>query len=376
MNIAFFSDTYFPTVDGVVMAMETFRREFEKKGHEVYIFCPGKKEDKKKNKDPHVFYHTSATFKPYPDYKLALFPFFSISKIKKLDINIIHSHALATMGLAGYMASKSLKKPNISTFHTLVPDATHYISKKKIVNKVTKKAVWGYCTWYYNLFDKVTTPSRYMQNKLAEHGIGADVYPNGIDIAKFRYTNPKKIKKELGIEKNKIALHVGRLVKEKNIDLIIDSARLIEKRIPNIKFIIVGKGPAEKYYKQKITKEGLEHLFLFTGHLDQNKLPPLYSAADVYMFPSTFDTQGLVAEEAMACGAPIIGVKDSAVEEVIDSGKNGYLFNNNQKSFTDALIKAMKFKTPLRASRKTAENYSKEKMAKKMLGLYEGMIRK
>ncbi len=374
MRIAFFTDTYLPTVDGVVFSIESYRKEFERKGHEVFIFCPGTKQDKKKNKDQNVFYHTSTEFKPYPEYKLAIFPFSSITKINKLKIDIIHCHALATMGLAGYLASKTMRIPNVATYHTMVSNATHYISDKKTVNKITKKAIWGYCKWYYNLFDKVTTPSGYVEKILKKHKINAEVFPNGINTKRFQYTDPKKIKRELGLEKNTIALHVGRLVKEKNIDLIINSAKTIEKKIPNIKFIFAGDGPAREYYEKRIKDKGVENLFMFLGMIDQKKLPPLYSSANVYMFPSRFDTQGLVAVEAMACGVPIIGIKNSAVQNIITQGENGYLFNNTVESFSKALINTVKFKTPLKNSRKTAEEYSKEKMAEKMLNLYKTLI--
>lgn len=375
MKIAFFTDTYLPTVDGVVFAIESYRKEFEKKGHEVYIFCPGTKDDKKNNVNPNIFYHTSREFKPYPNYKLALFPLSSITKVKKLHIDIIHCHALATMGLAGYLASKTLKIPNIATYHTMVSEATHYISKKKSIDKITKKAVWKYCKWYYNLFDKVTTPSTYMQKILKKHSINSEVLPNGINTTRFKYKPSKKIKKELNLEKNKIAFHVGRLVKEKNIDLIINSAKLTEKKVPNIKFVFAGDGPAREYYEKRIKEKKLEHLFLFLGMVDQKELPELYSNSDVYMFPSTFDTQGLVAVEAMSCGLPIIGIRNSAVQNVIKEGKNGYIFNKKPESFSNALEKALKLKTPLTYSIHTAEEYSKEKMAKKMLEIYKKLIK-
>ncbi len=376
MRIAFFTDTYFPNIDGVVFAIESYRKEFEKKGHEVYVFCPGTKEDKKNNKNPNVFYYTSKEFKPYPDYKIALFPFTSFTKIKKLKINIVHSHALATMGIASFLAAKTMGVPCVATYHTRVSEATHYISNKKTLRELTKSAVWKYCKWYYNLFDKVTTPSGYMQNILKKHSIKSEVFPNGINTTRFKYIESKKIKKELGLEKNRIAFHVGRLVKEKNIDLIIDSAKRVEKKIPNIKFVFAGDGPAREYYEKRIKKKKIEHLFLFLGMVDQKKLPSLYSMADVYMFPSRFDTQGLVAVEAMSCGLPIIGIKNSAVESTIEIGKNGYIFKANSISFSNALEKALKFKTPLKHSINTAKKYSKEKMADKMLKMYKELIKK
>ena len=106
MRIAFFTDSYLPQWDGVVSTILGFRKELEREGHEVYIFAAGSRKDKEENKDPHVYYHASTPFKPYPEYRVALFPYLSERRVRKLGIDVIHTHGMATMGLAALTIAK------------------------------------------------------------------------------------------------------------------------------------------------------------------------------------------------------------------------------------------------------------------------------
>ena len=128
MRIAFFTDTYLPNKDGVVSSIVSTRLALEAMGHEVYIFASGSRKDKKENKDPRVHYFASTAFRPYPDYKIALFPFLASGKLRRYGIDVIHTHGIATMGLASLQASVRNGLPVIGTFHTMLPDATHYLS--------------------------------------------------------------------------------------------------------------------------------------------------------------------------------------------------------------------------------------------------------
>ena len=156
MKIAYFTDTYLPNVDGVVTCLLNYRKELEKRGHEVYIFTPGSKKDKAENKDKNVHYFTSATFKPYPDYRISLFPFPSaVKRAKEIGPDIVHSHGIATTGLAAINCAHALKVPAIASFHTMVPEATHYLTKNEGMQKILEDVAWKYLKWYYGFFDTV-----------------------------------------------------------------------------------------------------------------------------------------------------------------------------------------------------------------------------
>ncbi len=374
LKLAYFTETYLPNRDGVVSSILSFRKALEARRHSVYIFCSGTGKARKENADPNVFYHNSTPFHPYPEYHIALFPFLSQKRVRTLGCELVHSHGMATMGLAALQISRTLKLPLVGSFHTLVPEAVHYVARGTTLKQLTKRIAWKYTQWYYNSCDATIAPSNQIKEILEEHNFkNVHVIPNGVDVKKF---NPKadkgKIRKKLGLEKNKIVLHVGRLVLEKNLDLLIDAAMLVLEEDPSCRFVITGKGPAEKYYESLVEARGLKDRFIFTGFVQDDELPNYYASADCLVFPSKFETQGLVALEAMACGTPVAGADCLGIKDALKNGWNGYLFNpDSVDDCADAVIKTIeKKKAFAKNTRATAMNFSIEQCTKKLEKLY------
>jgi len=372
MKIAYFTDTYLPNVDGVVTCLLNYRKELEKKGHEVYIFTPGSKKDKAENKDKNVYYFTSTTFKPYPDYRVSLFPFPSaVKRVKEIMPEIVHSHGIATTGLAAINCAHALKVPAIASFHTMVPEATHYLTKNEGMQKLLEDVAWKYLRWYYGFFDTVLVPSKYVMEVLREKGItNTMILPSGIDLKAFGKADGEAVRKKHGLGKKKVILHVGRLVMEKNLELLINEAHSIVNKQPNARFLIVGKGPSEEYYKNAVKMKGLEEYFIFAGFVDRKELPDYYAAADVLAFPSKFDTQGLVVLESMACGTPAVVPKKSAAEELVEEGKNGYTFSEPVDFREKILLAIEKKKEMSKSAKKRAALYDKADTVSKLEELY------
>ncbi|MDO8554316.1 MAG: glycosyltransferase [Candidatus Micrarchaeota archaeon] len=378
MRIAFFTDTYLPNTDGVVTAIQNSRAELELRGHEVYIFSPGTKKQKEENKDKYVNYFTSASFKPYPDYRIAIPNFFSIVKVlRELNLDIIHSHGIATTGLAAIHCSQKLNVPSIASFHTLVPEAMHYVTTQPQIQQFLQAAAWKYLHWYYSHFKKVLVPSEYIMKYLNAHSITNTILqPSGINLNQFsKNDGGEKFRKKFEIsKKTKIVLFVGRIALEKKIEMIIESAQSVINLIPETKFVIVGKGPAENHYKDIVKKMGLEKHILFTGYIENDILLSAYAAADAFVFPSLFDTQGLSVIEAMASGVPAIVKKDAATAEFIEDDKNGYHFSDHF-DFHEKIVNAIKNKNKLSENAKAAvKKFDIETATDKLLGIYETLI--
>ncbi len=379
MKIAFFTDTYVPNTDGVVVSMLNFKAELEKHGHEVYVFSSGSQKAKNENGDSRVFYYDSATFTPYPQYKIALFPFFSYQKVRELKIDMVHSHGLATMGLAAAQSAKSLSLPSVETFHTLVTEATHYISNQEVVKKATGQMIWEYLKWYLPLFDAVTCPSNYVGKMLETHGIKTEVLPNGIDISRFGANgNGAAFRQEYKIGKErKIVLHLGRVAFEKNLELLVEAAPLVLKEDKDTLFVVCGTGPGLEHYRHLVKKRGVSESFLFTGFVPDALLPSAYSSASAFAFPSKFETQGLVALEAMASGIPVAACRQSAASDFVETGKNGALFDDTADECASAILKCAEKKAEMSAAaRATAEQYSREKCTAGLVKIYERLLKK
>lgn len=379
MKIAYYTETYLPNKDGVVTSILIFKNALEDMGHEVYIFAAGDRKAKKENRDKNVFYYTSTPFRPYPMYRIALFPFTSQRKVKELGIDLIHSHGMATMGLAAVEAAKVNKLPLVSTFHTLVTHATHYISNAKVVRGMIERFTWRYLKWYYKQCNAVVAPSVVIKEMLEEMGLtGIYVIPTGIDVNSYNPANDgSSVRKEWGMEKNKIILNVGRLVLEKNLDVLIKSSLIVLEEFSDARFVIVGEGPAFGYYKKLVGKTGVEKWFHFVNEaVPAHKMPLVYAAADVFVIPSKFETQGIVVQEAMASGKPVVGADYLALKEIIREDYNGYKFKpDDPEECAEKLIKALKIGKQMRENaRKSAEEFSIENCANRMVKLYEKMV--
>lgn len=377
MKIAFFTDTYLPNTDGVVTYLVNYKRILEEMGHEVYVFAPGTKRQKDENRDPRVHYFTSTTFKPYPDYRIALFPFITATNlIKEIKPDIVHSHGIATTGIAAFQAAKKINAPAIASFHTMISEATHYITKKEDLQKIFESVAWKYLRWYYSNFDKVIVPSNFSHAILEKQGIrGIVVKPAGLDLANF---HPKiefeHVKKKYSAD-GPIVLFIGRLVIEKNLALLIDAAQKVVNRMPNVKFVIGGKGPAEQYYKDLVKSKGLAENFIFAGFVSSAELPALYRCADAFAFPSFFDTQGLVVLEAMAAGTPAVVPKDSAPAEFVADGENGYYFSDAQ-DFSEKIMLAIGNRERLSKNAiAAAKKHDIRECAKDLVLFYESMLK-
>ncbi|MGC8648677.1 MAG: glycosyltransferase [Candidatus Micrarchaeia archaeon] len=379
LKIAFFTDSFLPAKDGVVTSIFSFKKALEKRGHEVYIFASGNSKTKeaikllKNNKN--IFIIRGSKFWKYPQYNIALLPFDLPLKINKIQPDIIHAHTPFAMGGFALAIARINKIPVVSTFHTLFTDKfviNEYFSKYAL--NIIQKYSWKYATFFYNKNDKVIAPSYAIKEVLEKKGIkDVAVIPNGVDLSVFNGNiNGSKIRSRLAKKNEKIVLYVGRLSKEKRLEVLFKAARYLKDE--NIKFVIVGMGPAYSYYKNIVERMNIKNIF-FAGFVEEKELPKYYAASDVFCIPSTFETQGLVAIEAIACGKPVVAANKLALKEVIQNGINGEKFKpNDSKDCARKLKKALSKTYP--KIRSNIYKYSLENQTESLLNLYKDVINK
>jgi len=322
-----FSDTFFPQVNGVVTSIASFTKELQAQGHEVEIFAAGKGEDVVRDTKVHWF--PAISFKPYPEYQVALMPQGANKLVKQGNFDVIHTHSPAALGWAGVYSAKRNKLPCLSTFHTPISDYVPYLfgGHQRLIY-LGKKVAWAYCKKHYNRYDRVITPSKVIRNLLLDQKIKTpiSVVKTGIDMNQFKVKDTVSVKEKMGLDK--FILHSGRLSFEKNVDVLIRGFSIISKEFPNLKFVITSDGPARPDLEQLVQSLGLEDKVIFTGYFpweDLDDLYRLYTEAECAVIASEAETQGLVILEAMACGTPVIGADYLAVPETITQ-HNGMLF--------------------------------------------------
>jgi 1,2-diacylglycerol 3-alpha-glucosyltransferase len=383
MKIGIFTETYIPNTDGVVTSILSFQRELESRGHDVYIFAPGKDDSDGLT----TFWYKSTSIKTYPEFPIAAYPSIGRSRSLKLvrenSIEIIHLQSPGLMGYRGIRSAKRLGIPAVITYHTSLTELAGYLPPVKKFPKLDgpiRPLIWKASAWFFYQCEAVIAPSEAIRNEILEN-CGKRVkkifvVPTGVDVQRFSDANGEEVREKHGLGKKKVILHVGRVVREKRLETIISAAPHVLKYAPDAMFVVVGKGPAMTEYKQLVEEKGLSANFIFTGYVPDEDLPKYYAAADAFAIASDFETQGLVVLEAMAAGKPVIAANARALPEFVKEGENGALFKpRNPRSCAGAIVRVLKSSKQLgKKAKKTALEYSREKCADRLLAVYKWAI--
>jgi 1,2-diacylglycerol 3-alpha-glucosyltransferase len=381
LRIAFYTDTFLPAVDGVVISILNFRRELMRRGHEVHVFAGGNRATKRMvmgYKDIHIT--RGISFKKYPQYNLGIFPTGSALKTAMVkEFDIIHAHTPFMVGGQALLMSRLGRTPLVGTFHTMFMDQSairEYTVGNPRMRKIILKYSWNYARFFYGRCDEVIAPSESVRSLLAGRGIGnVDVVPNSVDLERFSpRASGAKVRSMLGIRRGeRVLLYAGRVSREKKLETMIEAAGLL--RMDDIRFVIVGSGPAYDYYRGMVDRMGLTHKFNFMGFVDNRELPRYYAAADAFCIPSKFETQGIAPIEAMACGKPVVGADYLALKELISNGKNGEKFRAGDpkacaRKIRKVIYNIESYKTML----DTAKRYSVKATTDRLLEAYYKLL--
>ena len=371
MRIAMMTDSYFPTRDGVVTSIESTRKTLEAKGHEVIIIAPDPGED---GRIQGVHYLPARKFKGYEGYFVPIYPSDKVSLLRSLNVDVIHVHGIALMAIKAMSAARALKIPVVITFHTMVCDTLEYYSPVPIPAPILEKLAWIYLRNLLKRADGVIAPTASTASELKKSGVDAReirIVPTGIDMVRFSPDGDgQRIRKMYNI-KGKVAVHVGRMSYEKNIDVIVRAVADID----DLTLMVVGKGPAKDDLEKLVNELGMNDRVVFTGFVPDDDLSEYYAAADVAVSASKFETQGLSVLEAMACGIPVACTKDRAFEDMIVDGGNGVFFEGGARECAAAIMRCISEGDALRIeARRTAEAFSAEASADAHIALYNDVI--
>ncbi|HOV37672.1 MAG TPA: glycosyltransferase [Spirochaetales bacterium] len=380
MNIAIFTDTYIPQINGVTTSVLSFQRELEKAGHTVYIFCPsyGGREGLD---PPRIFRFFSIPYRSemMKEQRIALPLSRGLLQFSNLKIDIIHYQVTHYMGGYGLLLGKIFKKPTIHTYHTLFVKYTHYV-------KFNKETAVRFVKWisrtFCNLTDRVIAPSLEMKRELLTYGVTTpiEVLPTGIDIPEgYQPGDPSITRRLFQIpEGHRILIFVGRFAREKNIPLLLDVLIALENRGIPCHLILVGDGPDRKRLEREIQERNLTSRISITGYIPRTQVFQLLSTSDLFLFPSETETQGLVLLESMSIGLPAVGAAAMGAYEVLKDGRGGVTVPATVESFTDAayslLTDPLLYKEKQRTALEKAKEWSAQKMTKRLISIYQETI--
>lgn len=337
MNIGLFSETYYPEINGVATSVYMLKNELENRGHNVYVFTtttPGAPEH-----EHNVFRVPSIPFIFISERRVGLFYQPRLAHvIKKLNIDIIHTHTEFSLGIFGRIMARELKLPIVHTYHTIYEDYTHYLTHVKAIDRRAKAFARTYSKVCCNTVEQVVAPTEKTKELLMRYSVHKDisVVPTGIDLQKFdrnqflaEDVNALKQKYQIS-PKDKVLLYLGRVSPEKNVEEIISAMPEYMKLRENVKFVIVGSGPSLDRLEKLVQQLNLTERFIFTGSQPWDTIGLFYQLGDVFVSASRSETQGLTYIEAMASGLPVVAREDMCLVDILDEGKNGYTFTDKE----------------------------------------------
>ncbi|GFP42455.1 1,2-diacylglycerol 3-alpha-glucosyltransferase [Candidatus Hakubella thermalkaliphila] len=341
MKIGMFTDTYSPQINGVVTSIISFENELMRQGHEVHIFAPrfpGYKDD-----GNHIHRFPSVDIFFIEGYRLAIPTLWEImATIRKLKLDIVHSHDPFPLGLVALRVSRAESIPLVHTYHTLYEEYLHYLPR---IIRLRKKRVERISRIYCDRCDLVLSPSERIRELLIKYGVGSriEVLPTGVDLHEFESLLPGE-EEEAQEKKNKDIrlIYVGRVAKEKNIEFLFDVMDKVRSRVPRVVLRVVGGGPELPHLKRVCQESELADIVSFSGFVDRKGVVKELRQSDIFVFSSLTETQGLAILEAMATGLPVVAVDAMGASQLIEHGREGFLTGLDVDQFVDHVLKLIR----------------------------------
>lgn len=372
MRVAICTDQYLPLVSGLVDSVCALAEALRARGHEVRIYTPS---IRGAVPEPNVYRFPSWSLPGSEDSITASFPRGAMDDMRKFKPDIIQTELFGVAGFLALYAAHRMRKVLVGTDHTFPADYLHYL---KLDFPPFPYLSRKYAAWYYNRCDFVTTPSKKMLEELRIYGMRrpARVVSNPIPKV-FRVIGDKaEIKKRLGIGRHAIAVF-GRVAVEKNLDVALDVFADIAKR-SDAELLFIGDGEYRSALTEKVRRHPFGARVKFLGTLRGESLVETLNACDVLLITSRSENQPMTMLQALACGVPVVGAAAGGIPEYIVDGENGFSVPpDNVMLFAERVLDALDEKRAQalhKASRKSVEQFSQERMAGEFEALYTELI--
>ncbi len=323
MRIALCSDSFLPIVDGVGRVVYQYATHLAGKGHECYVITPYQDVGYRGRFPFELVDFRSVKVPSAPQYEtgIAVLDLHYVERISTIKLDLVHVHAPGLAGAEGIRLADKLKVPLIGTFHSKYYDDFLRITHSDVLASLGSRFVAD----FYSRCDEVWTVSENAAETLRSYGFKGPIaiVQNGSEMRTPDPAFLSAAKVAFSLGDRPILLYVGQIDFKKNLPRIVEAVSLMKQHGHPIQLVFAGQGRDQQKLERMCREAGLEDV-VFTGHiLDRDLLDGLYMAADLFVFPSLYDTAGLVVREAAAMGTPSIVVRGTAPAEVIREGENG-----------------------------------------------------
>ncbi|WP_117236947.1 glycosyltransferase family 4 protein [Thermus sediminis] len=367
-RVGLFTDVYFPNPNGVTTSVYLLLRELRRMGHEAWVLAPAHPEAPEEEEG--VVRVPSVAYPFYEGQQIAL----PSARYLPTKFEIVHTHTPLTLGVWGLRLARNRGLPHVSTFHTHYEKYAHYIPGLAVLDRYTG-IVPRLAKAFYNRVEVVITPTEPVRRLAEGYGIERPirVIPTGIDnrlLEEAPLPSPPPWP-----EGKRRLVTVGRLGKEKSFDLVLRALAEMA-RVEDVFLVHIGEGP-ELTYLQALARElSIVHRVRFLGPVPYRRIGGYYRSAELFLFASETETQGLVIWEAQAMGVPVIAVGAEGTLEGVEEGRTGYLVPpGDYKALAKKALELLQDEEKRRRfsvrSRAWALERSAERIAERIVAVYE-----
>ena len=383
MRVLFISDVYFPRVNGVSTSIRTFRQDLALRDVHTRLVaphydCPPEAAPEEQG----VLRVPAARVPRDPEDRRMRWRALTrtLDALPASEFDLVHIH---TPFLAHYAGVRFARRANIAciaTYHTFFEEYLHHyvpLLPRRLSRLLARSFTRSQCAAVQALI----APSEPMRAVLTGYGVSTPIHvlPTGLAADRFRAGDGRAFRARAGIDAQRpLVTYIGRVAHEKNIGFLVEVFRRVLASVPEALLVIAGEGPAREALRQQVAHLGLEGHVHFAGYLERDSaLLDCYAAADVFVFASRTETQGLVLLEAMAQGVPVVSTAELGTRSILVPGSGALVVPEQQQEFAAAVVRVLSdagVREELAArGRAYARNWSSAAMARRLAELYAGL---
>jgi hypothetical protein len=382
MRVLMISDVFFPRVNGVSTSIQTFRHDLAARGCETWLIAP--EYPARWQDDAHVLRQPSRYLAFDPEDRMMKSGATLAACMKHAgNIDVLHVQTPFVAHWIGIKAARELRVPVVETYHTFFEEYLHHyvpLLPASIARAIARTFSRTQC----NAVDAVVAPSQQLADVLRRYGITRPIetIPTGLNLDEFAGGDGAAFRARHGIALDRpVMLLVGRVAHEKNIGFLLEVLAAVVRSVPTALFVIAGEGPALPALKRAAAEAGLNGHVLFVGYLDRRgPLLDCYRAADVFVFASRTETQGLVLLESLALGVPVVSTAVLGTKEVLANAAGALVVREDGAEFAAAVTRvltqpALRSKLASAGREFVEREWSSREMARRLLELYDELVR-
>jgi len=347
MRILMASHGYPPTISGVTLVVRKIARAMVARGHQVTVITGSDRIAGYEAEDEGVrLIRVRSLGNPF--WKEGPIPFIGRTELDRImeefSPDILHLHDAALLALQFIRLSRRASLPLVSTCYYVPRFVSQYVGGET-TETLIEKAAWGYSVWLFNQCDRVVFATMAHKQEFLSHGLESptSIISNGIDTHRYSGRNGQDIDVEqiYHLPPRPRALFVGRLAKDKEIDVTIQAMRRVVDEM-DAHLLLVGRGDYQKRLESLVQELSLQGNVHFLGFVPEEDLPALYRSVDLFTISSTCEVQSLPTLQALSTGVPVIAANALALPEIVLDGTDGFLIKpGDEQGMAEAIIRVL-----------------------------------